>query len=101
MEDLEEEEKDACNICQLDGCTLPAEKGRKFWSKRHFHAAQHKQRRKSTENAAGVLWCLTLAAQAVASDALFGDDRHALCSLTLTLAGSSSSQFSMSSRLPA
>lgn len=38
-------------------CTLPAEKGRKFSSKRHFHAAQHKQR------------CRTLAAQAVASDA--------------------------------
>ena len=99
MEDLEEEEKDACNICQLDGCTLPAEKGRKFCSKRHFHAAQHKQRRKSTENAAGVLWCLTLAAQAVASDAQL--EMIDPMSLTLTLAGSSSNQFSMSSRLPA
>ena len=38
--DMETEEKEECKMCLLRGCGLPVEEGRKYCSKRHYHAAQ-------------------------------------------------------------
>ena len=38
--DMETEEKEECKICQLRGCSLHVKEGRRYCSKRHYHAAQ-------------------------------------------------------------
>ena len=70
VEDMESEEKAACNICLLDGCGLPCEDGKRFCSKRHYHAAQHKQKKSSSSTATGVIWCMTLANEIIPVNAL-------------------------------
>ena len=42
-EDMDEIDKEEANICLLDGCSLPAEHGKRYCTKRHYHAAQHKR----------------------------------------------------------
>jgi len=70
IEEMESEEKMECNICLLDGCGLPAKDGKRFWSKRHYHAAKHKQSQTSSNKSAGVIWCMTLANKIVPVAAL-------------------------------
>ena len=38
--DMETEDKEECKICQLRGCSLHVKEGRRYCSKRHYHAAQ-------------------------------------------------------------
>ena len=70
IEEMESEEKMECNICLLDGCGLPAEDGKRFCSKRHYHAAKHKQSKTSSNKSTGVIWCMTLANEIVPVAAL-------------------------------
>ena len=39
VEDMEAGDKEMIHICLLEGCSLPAEDGRRYCSKRHYHAA--------------------------------------------------------------
>jgi hypothetical protein len=70
IEEMESEEKMECNICLLDGCGFPAEDGKRFCSKRHYHAAKHKQSKTSSTKSTGVIWCMTLANEIVPVAAL-------------------------------
>ena len=70
IEEMESEEKMECNICLLDGCGLAAEDGKRFCSKRHYHAAKHKQSKTSSAKSTGVIWCMTLANEIVPVAAL-------------------------------
>ena len=55
--DMETEEKEECKICQLRGCSLHVEEGRRYCSKRHYHAAQG-QAAKVAKKAAEGGWLL-------------------------------------------
>ena len=70
IEEMESEEKMECHVCLLDGCGLPVEEGKRFCSKRHYHAAKHKQSKASSTKSAGVIWCMTLANEIVPVAAL-------------------------------
>ena len=65
IEEMESEEKMECHVCLLDGCGLPVEEGKPFYSKRHYHAAKHKQNKSSPNKSTGVIWCMTLANEIV------------------------------------
>ena len=41
-EHMEMEDKEETGICLLDGCGLLTENGKRYCTKRHYHAAQHK-----------------------------------------------------------
>ena len=38
--DVEIEEKEKCKICQLRGCSLHVEDGKRYCSKRHYHSSR-------------------------------------------------------------
>ena len=63
--DLDEEQLEECRLCLLPGCGLATEEGKKYCSKRHYHAHQHKKQTavKSHELSAseGLVWGMTLA----------------------------------------
>jgi len=48
VRDMDEEELEECRLCLLPGCGLKAEDGKKYCSKRHYHAHQHKLNRRRT-----------------------------------------------------
>ena len=51
VRDMDEEELEECRLCLLPGCGLKAEDGKKYCSKRHYHAHQHKlKQKKDTED---------------------------------------------------
>ena len=73
VEDMSEEEKEEIKVCMLKGCTLAVETGRKYCSKRHYHADQHKKKnsedskRQKTSAGSGVtagVWTMVLASEA-------------------------------------
>ena len=43
-EDMDFEDKAETGICLLEGCGLPTENGKRYCTKRHYHAAQHKSK---------------------------------------------------------
>eukprot|EP00435_Cladocopium_sp_Y103_P062179 s979_g23.t1 len=53
LDDLDEDQLEECKLCLLPGCGLKAEDGKKYCSKRHYHAHQHKkkQKEKNSEDA--------------------------------------------------
>jgi len=70
-EDMDEIDKEEANICLLDGCSLPAEHGKRYCTKRHYHAAQHKRNNpKRAETALATWMVLTAAAAVPGADAL-------------------------------
>eukprot|EP00435_Cladocopium_sp_Y103_P013878 s2359_g3.t1 len=74
LEDLDAEEKEEIKVCVLPGCGLPAEDGKRYCSKRHYHADQHKKKNPPTaESAAGIIWTLTMASQAETAEAFVSD----------------------------
>jgi hypothetical protein len=72
VRDMDEEELEECRLCLLPGCGLKAEDGKKYCSKRHYHAHQHKLKQKKnsedTDLAEGVVWGLTFASQVLPSE---------------------------------
>ena len=57
--------KDRVIFCFLDCCGLPAEGYKRFCSKRHYHAAKHKQSKTSSNKSTGMISCVTLANESV------------------------------------
>ena len=74
---MDEIDKEEANICLLDGCSLPAENGKRYCTKRHYHAAQHKCNNPKKAEAALATWMVLTAAAAVpgADDVRFTEER--------------------------
>ena len=70
--DMETEEKGECKMCLLRGCGLPVEEGRKYCSKRHYHAAQGQAAKVAKKAAEGAVWMLTFAGEGGEAEAYDG-----------------------------
>eukprot|EP00434_Breviolum_minutum_P011884 symbB.v1.2.010485.t1/scaffold674.1/size176181/2 len=70
--DMEIEEKEECKMCLLRGCGLPVEEGRKYCSKRHYHAAQGQAAKVAKKAAEGAVWMLTFAGEGGEAEAFDG-----------------------------
>jgi len=57
-EHMDTEDKEETGICLLDGCGLPTENGKRYCTKRHFHAAQHKSSKPKKTEMAYASWML-------------------------------------------
>ena len=64
-EDMDEIDKEEASICLLDGCSLPAENGKRYCTKRHCHAAQHKRNNTKKADAALATWMVLTATAAI------------------------------------
>eukprot|EP00435_Cladocopium_sp_Y103_P051972 s856_g16.t1 len=70
LEDMDAEDKEEIKVCILPGCGLPAEDGKRYCSKRHYHADQHKKKTSTASTAAaGVIWTLTMVNQTASAEA--------------------------------
>ena len=72
LADMESEEKEECKMCLLRGCGLPVEEGRKYCSKRHYHAAQGQAAKVAKKAAEGAVWMLTFAGEGGEAEAYDG-----------------------------
>ena len=59
-------------MCLLRGCGLPVEEGRKYCSKRHYHAAQGQAAKVAKKAAEGAVWMLTFAGEGGEAEAFDG-----------------------------
>eukprot|EP00435_Cladocopium_sp_Y103_P050272 s447_g15.t1 len=63
IRDMDEEQLEECKLCLLPGRGLAAEEGKRYCSKRHYHAHQHKKKKEEEKpdqcGASGVLWGLS------------------------------------------